>query len=112
MSELLPCPFCGEEISMFEDSEHSTAVWAMHHEDSDCFLADYTQWHVTEDEAVKLWNTRADRAQAFREGQERGFERAKKAIADIPYGRTEEVCEGHEDAYRAIEKLEPEDLDQ
>lgn len=28
-----------------------------------------------------------------------------RAIADLPTGRTEEVMEGHEDAYRAIEAL-------
>lgn len=35
------------------------------------------------------------------------FETAKKAIADLPTPRSEEVMEGHEQAYRAVEALKP-----
>lgn len=34
-----------------------------------------------------------------------GIEAAKKAIADLPWGRTEAVDEGHEQAFRAVEAL-------
>lgn len=36
-----------------------------------------------------------------------GIEAAKKAIADLPWGRTEAVDEGHEQAFRAVEALTP-----
>lgn len=34
-----------------------------------------------------------------------GVKKALKAIESLPTGKSEDICEGHEQAYRVIEKL-------
>lgn len=60
MSELKPCPFCGRTATMRDDMGHSTAVYFGCSSDLGCLGSD--QWAETEEEAVAMWNTRADRA--------------------------------------------------
>lgn len=59
------------------------------------------------------WKARAERAEARIAELEAerdvlvagAYEAAKKAVADLPYGQSEGVAEGHEQAYRALEAL-------
>jgi Lar family restriction alleviation protein len=57
VAELLPCPFCGEAASVFDDANHSTA-WEAACCNSHC-SAQPSVWGVTRAEAVTAWNTRA-----------------------------------------------------
>lgn len=75
MSELLPCPFCGEKVSMTElDDEDDRRIWTRYIECEVCDLKmrDYAVWpkgtmlFTREDLSVQvgktltnMWNTRA-----------------------------------------------------
>jgi hypothetical protein len=56
--ELLPCPFCGKDATLREDSWSSTA-WLGGCIDPGC-PGDDIVWGHTRDEAVATWNTRAE----------------------------------------------------
>ena len=56
MSDLKPCPFCGSEARLLDDTSHSTAVW-VGCATIGCFGHD--QWEETEAEAIAAWNRRA-----------------------------------------------------
>lgn len=56
--ELKPCPFCGGKAGLLPDSEHSTAMIVTHYSEG-CPADEIWCWHISEEEAVKAWNTRA-----------------------------------------------------
>ena len=57
MSDLKPCPFCGNAASLFEDSNHSTAYLV------ECLAdgcpASPNIWELDKATAIAAWNTRA-----------------------------------------------------
>lgn len=55
--ELKPCPFCGGDARIYQDTSHSTA-WFCGCEDWDCF--GNMMWDETKTGATDKWNRRAD----------------------------------------------------
>lgn len=69
MSDLKPCPFCGGEASIFEDSSHSTA-YEVACFNGDCKVEPHV-WEETKSVAIDAWNTRTiDPAAIWREAIE------------------------------------------
>ena len=77
MSELLPCPFCGGEAKVYEmtyGADNQYSVFGVFCEDDSkaelIGLSKYQHGHFidnfqTEAEAIKAWNTRAERTCKF-----------------------------------------------
>ena len=62
-SELLPCPFCGEEhICLFDEHDDNGLSFAVGCVTEDCHGHVAISWHFdTKEEAIEAWNTRAER---------------------------------------------------
>ncbi len=54
MTDLLPCPFCGNEDTIFETDEIRKTLVAVRCSNCGCSLG----YCGSEDEAAKVWNTR------------------------------------------------------
>ena len=64
MSELLPCPFCGNEgelCTYYGGGEHNETVHTVMCNNEDCPMNVLTPDYLTEAEAIAAWNTRAER---------------------------------------------------
>lgn len=100
--ELKPCPFCGGDAELMYPEEleryDGTVVCMKCHAAS----PDKDNWK----DAIEAWNTRAN-LPTYDVVFAAGIDAAKKAIADLPRGRTDAVDEGHEQAFRAVEALTP-----
>ncbi|MFC1567336.1 Lar family restriction alleviation protein [Thermodesulfobacteriota bacterium] len=64
MSELKPCPFCGEEVKthwrMYYYYDYPTKEYyamCLYHK---CPVKPKTMYYLTEEEAIKAWNTRKE----------------------------------------------------
>lgn len=68
--ELKPCPFCGGEAELIDDSGRHGKVYSVYHQcprnggkfnryGSVCTLTIDTGWYDTAEEATEAWNTRA-----------------------------------------------------
>jgi hypothetical protein len=75
--QLLPCPFCGAECSLFSSSDHSTA-WEGGCPDEDCPAHDCL-WFVSEAGAIAAWNRRSEHQSA---GRDSVLEEAAKLADD------------------------------
>jgi len=96
--DLKPCPLCGGKCYLANADMAGCAYVVC----TDCRLQsdDGSQERVT-----AAWNTRAPaEALAVPEAYEKGLRDALGLIASIGYGKNEDVDEGHEEAFRAIEK--------
>ena len=108
--KLKPCPFCGEP------------PYTRTRQDEDLSTHDIVDWHFVGcsncdvsfgipdgydcGTAVEQWNTRADHSDALiAAAREEALREALQRIADLKRGHSEDVDEGHEQAYRAIEAL-------
>jgi hypothetical protein len=91
ITQLLPCPFCGESPleDRIEPHEHSTALmgiipipysypgsWSVECVKCECRIFS----HASRDEAVKRWNTRAPTLQSSLERTERELREAREAL--------------------------------
>jgi len=58
MSELKPCPYCGETPKRPEDffGTDGENLWGVSCENVNCHV-DIGVWHEDEDEAIRMWNT-------------------------------------------------------
>ena len=56
MSELKPCPFCGEEPEIFDFTDGRFIVQCSN---SDCDVYPYTKIHHDKADAITAWNQRA-----------------------------------------------------
>lgn len=105
--DLLPCPFCGGHAEFSVGKYGDGRDW--HYiECSQCEATapkvSYADHGIRLKEALaEAWNARATLAAA----PQPSARDALQAIADLPTGRTEEVMEGQEQAYRAVERLFP-----
>ena len=64
MSELLPCPFCGGEATIYpsyDTTENEIDGWFIGCEHMKCTGHPETDQFFTKAEAIEAWNTRAER---------------------------------------------------
>ena len=106
MNDLKPCPFCGGRAKAAEHEGVPIArqtYWSVSCQA--CHITIAKQW--TRETVEGNWNTRAALTAAPASAAEPTAIDALQAIADLPTGKNLDVMTGHEDAYRAIEKLFP-----
>ncbi len=61
MSELKPCPFCGDEAVIEQLDEDYNDEWCIYclNSDGECKMQPCTQIYETQEDAIEAWNTRA-----------------------------------------------------
>jgi transcription elongation factor Elf1 len=100
--KLLPCPFCGGENLLVTTDEYGGFCLNC----ENCGTVGPPSEYEPE-QMRREWNTRSDAAldRVRQESRQEALREALQRIADLKRGHSEDVDEGHEQAYRAIETL-------